>query len=175
MPQRPIGRARNRIWPAFSALLLLSGCGPFDGPPEPGEWTHRSGTIGDFRPHHSATLGAAEGQGWLQLECGQGPRIAFLVATGRDARPGDSVWLPVRYRLDDAAPVGIDALTGGNHLYFRDPQLPSDEDPFVASMARARRLILQIDWSEGDRQTMRFDLSRAGEAIARLRQTCSGS
>ena len=155
----------------FLSLPLLAGCWWLEPEPGPGEWRLRSGTIADFQPHHSAALFEQDGYAQLLLECGQGP-IIFSVATGRDPLAGDSIRLPVRYRLDDAAPVAITALTGGNYLYFSDPQQATGEDPFVARMIGARRLILRIDWSESDRQTMRFDLSRTGDAVARLRETC---
>ena len=172
----PIGVRRIRTPLAIAALLpLLAGCWWLEAELEPGEWRHRSGTIGDFQPHHTANLYEADGYGRLQLECGQGP-ISFSVAPDREIVPGDdAVTLPVRYRLDGGAPAAVMAYGGGTYLQFRDPQLASGEDPMVAAIGRARRLLIRIDWSPTDRQLMRFDTSRAEPAIARLRAACTAS
>lgn len=161
--------------PLVAALLpMLAGCWWLEAEPGPGEWRHRSGTIGDFQPHHTATLYEADGFGQLQLECGEGP-IVFSIAPDRPAIPGDTIRLPVLYQLDAAAPVAVTAYSGGNDLWLRDPQQASGEDPMVARIAGAQRLLVRIDWSPSDRQAMRFDTRQAGPAIARLRAACAAS
>lgn len=166
--------AGKRAWIAIAALLpALAGCWWLEAEPGPAEWRHRSGTIADFQPHHTATLYEADGYANLRMECGEGP-IAFSVATDRDAIP-DTIRPLVRYRLDSGLPVAIIAHSSGNHLWFRDPQQAAGEDPMVPRIARARQLLIRIEWSPVDRQTMRFDTSQTEPAIARLRAACAAS
>lgn len=164
---------RTRAWLALAALApLLASCWWLEAEPGPGEWRQRSGTRGDFQPHHSATLFEANASGQLLMECGEGP-ITLSIAPARDPIDGDTIRVPVRYRLDSAAPVGVEAPTIGNYLWFSDPQTATGEDPMVRRIAGARQLVVRIDWSAQDRQTMRFDVSRAGPAIDWLRGQCA--
>lgn len=166
---------RTRAWLALAALApLLASCWWLEAEPGPGEWRQRSGTIADFQPRHTASLFEADASGQLILECGEGP-ITLSIAPSRDVIPGDTIRVPLRYRLDGNAPVGVEAPTTGNYLWLRDPQTATGEDPMVRQIAGARQLVVRIDWSARDRQTMRFDTSRAGPAIAWLRGQCAAA
>ena len=82
--------ARANVWrAALSAglLPLLASCWWLESEPGPGEWSLRSGTIGDFQPQHVATLNERDGPGSLLMECGQGA-IAMWVRPDRELITG---------------------------------------------------------------------------------------
>ena len=152
---------------------LLAGCWWFEGEPEPGEWRHSSGTIADFQPHHVATLYEANGYARLHLECSSGP-ITFFIETDRPPVAAH-FRVTARYRLDAAPPVVFSGYSSGNDLWFRDSQQAIGEDEMVARIVRSRRLMVRIDWTPTERQTMQFDTSQAGPAVERLRTACAAS
>lgn len=170
---RRIGATQARAALMIAAILpLLAGCWWLESEPGPGEWKLRSGTIADSRPHHIASLFERDGFGQLLMECTVGA-IDFRIASGRDSVLEDISGLPVRYRLDGNAPVETTVISDRVHLWFRDPARATGEDPMVGKIEGARQLAVRIDWSPTDRQIMRFDVSRAGAAIAQLRRECA--
>jgi hypothetical protein len=168
--------ARAKGWRAALAaglLPLLASCWWLESAPGPGEWSLRSGTIGDFQPQHVATLNETDGPGSLVMECGQGA-IAMRVRTDRDLVMGDAIRVPVRYRLDSRPPAALSAWTSGEVVWFRDPAASaSGDDPLMAGIAGAQALTLRIDWSDADRQILRFDTSRTAPAVEWLRSQCA--
>lgn len=170
---RRIGATQAHRALMIAAILpLLAGCWWLESEPGPGEWRVRSGTIGDFQPHHVASLFENDGVGQLLMECTVGA-IAFRIASGRDSVLEDLSDLPVRYRLDGNAPVATMVSSDRAHVWFRDPARAAGEDPMVGQLEGARQLTVRIDWSATDRQIMRFDVSRAGTAIEQLRRECA--
>jgi hypothetical protein len=169
---RRIGATPARAAMIAVILPCLAGCWRMEAEPRADEWTHRTGTIGDFRPHHVASLFESEGSGQLLLECSVGA-IDFRIASGRDPVREDVSGLPVHYRLDGNRPVSTAVNSDRVYLWFRDPAHATGEDPMVGQIARARQMVVRIDWSPTDRQTMRFDVSRAGAAVERLRRECA--
>lgn len=156
-----------------AVLPWLAGCWWLQPQPGPADWRLRAGTIGDFRPHHVATLYESAGSGKLLMECGQGP-IVFRIGSGRDRPYRDFSGLPVRYRLDGNMPVATTAGSDSRDLWFRDPARESiGDDPMVSQIEGARQLAVRIDWSSTDRQVMRFDVSRTGAATEWLRRKCA--
>lgn len=164
----------RKIRPALALALLplLASCWWLEGEPGPGEWRHRDGTRGDFQEHHVASLFERDGYGQLILECGQGP-IFLKLASGREIFVEVTDRQPLRYRLDGNPPVAVLVHSTGNYLWFRDAATATAEDPMVARIASARHFTVRIDWSPADRQLMRFDVSRAAAAVARLREVCA--
>ena len=169
---------RFRSTPSRAVLLLaailplLGGCWWLEPEPEPGEWSLRSGRIADFRPYHKASLFESGGDGQLLMECTVGA-IELWIASGRDWGGGDADGVTATYRLDGNAPVAVMAGSDQARLWFRDPETATGENPMVRQIEEARQLTVRIDWSESDRQLMRFDVSRAGPAIAWLRRECA--
>lgn len=161
-----------RLGMLAAAALSLSSCFFWAPEPGPGEWRHRDGTRGDFQEHHVASLFEQDGYGQLILECGQGP-IFLRLASGREIFVDVTDRQPLGYRLDDRPPVAVLVHSTGNYLWFRDPATATDEDVMVARIASARFFTVRIDWSPDDRQLMRFDVSRAAAAVARLREVCA--
>lgn len=155
----------------MSCAAALCGCGWLSGPPDPGEWARRGGTIRDFQPHHVATLVESGGVGQLQMSCGEGP-IHLSIAPGRDRFFDNVVPVTVTYRLDQNPPVRVTASTNGHSVWLRDAQGVGGEDPLVRPISRSRQLTVLIDWSVDDSQTMRFDTSQTAPAAEWLRNKC---
>jgi len=164
----------RKIRPASALMLLplLASCWWLEAEPGPGEWRHEDGTRGDFQEHHAASLYEQGGYGQLIMECGQGP-IYFTISSGREVFLDTPERQPLRYRLDGNPPVAVLAHSTGAYLWLRDTATATGEDPMVARIASARTFTVRIDWTPGDRQLMRFDVSRAAAAVARLRQSCA--
>ena len=167
---------RIRAAPAALAIAatlpFVSGCWWLESEPGPGEWRIRNGTIGDFQPHNVASLYEAAGSSQLVMECGEGP-IQLRIRSDRDRLLGDLTAFPARYRLDGHPPVSTPVVSSGTNVWFRHPARGTGEDPMVARIAGARQLTVRVDWSPTDRQTLHFDVSRAGGAIERLRRDCA--
>ncbi len=174
MAKRPLGTGPWRTALAIALCLpLLAGCWWLESEPGPGEWRHRSGTIGDFREHNTASLYEQDGFGQLLMECGSAPVIMAHFASGRDDAVIDRTdQVPLRYRLDRNPPVAMTAET--NVMYLWPPHgQRTGEDPLVRQIAAARQLTVRVDWSATDRQILRFDLTNAAAAVARLREMCT--
>lgn len=152
-------------------FLLVAAAGLAGCEPGPGEWALRSGTIGDWRPHHTGRLFESDGLGQLEMSCGEGP-ITLSISPDRPPLQGDVIRVPVRYRFDRDPPVAVLAFSNGNGVWLSDPQTATGEHPLVARMMNARQLTLRIDWSATDRQTMRFDVSNSARAVEWLREKC---
>jgi hypothetical protein len=174
-PMKQIDSTRTRAMPMLAALLsLLAGCDWLEPEPAPGEWSLWSGRTGEYQPFHKAGLSDSNGPGRLLMECDVGA-IDLWVATGRNWVRGSFDGVPVSYQLDGNAPTAIMVGSDRARLWFQEPMAATGEHAMVGRIEGARELTVRIDWSEGDRQTLRFDVSRAGAAIARLRRECAES